>query len=231
MTGRLPAFLVPALLVVLAACTRTDHIQPDTRVLAIGDSVLAWHGFTHEAPPDVVAQLTGLPVANLAVAGARLSATSPAIIAKGGDIRLQYQSGPWDWVILNGGANDLLAECGCRGCEATLDSLVGPGGEGGDIPALVDRIVADSARVVILGYYDANLRLNPFSRCAEEVDVLNHRLQELARKRRGVVYVGADEVIDPANPAHWYGDRVHPSRLGAALMGERIAAAMAAYKD
>ncbi|MFD2856488.1 hypothetical protein ACFSZS_19340 [Seohaeicola zhoushanensis] len=50
MTGRLPAFLVPALLVVLAACTRTDHIQPDTRVLAIGDSVLAWHGFTHEAP-------------------------------------------------------------------------------------------------------------------------------------------------------------------------------------
>lgn len=228
MPGRLPHLLAPAVFVALAACTDTDSVTPNTRLLAVGDSVLAWNGFRDEAIPDVVGRLTGLSVANLSVAGARVSATSPAVVAKGGDIRQQYRSGPWEWVILNGGANDLLAECGCNGCGATLDSLVGPNGQGGDIPALVDRIVADSASIVILGYYNANVRPNPFSRCSEEVDELNRRLEALARRTPGAVYVGAEEVIDPANPAHWFVDRVHPSPLGSERIGAQIAAAMRA---
>ena len=178
--------------------------------------------------PDVVEELTGLPVANLSVAGARISASSPEVVAKGGDIRGQYVEGRWDWVILNGGANDLLGECGCRRCAANLDGLIAADAKRGDIPALVERIVSDGARVVLLGYYDANERPNPFRHCSDEVAVLNDRLARLARITPGAVYVDAGAVMDPGDPADWWADRVHPSRLGARKIGAEVAAAMRA---
>lgn len=212
-----------ALSAVLAACSPASGPPPqEATVLAIGDSLLTWNSARDASVPDVVAQKTGLAVSNRAVSGARLSATSAAIAAKGGDIRLQYVAGAWDWVLLNGGGNDLIAECGCRRCDETMASLVGPDGQGGDIPALVGKIVADGATVVLIGYYHPPA----FPRCADEVDALNGRLAALARRDPRVLYVGADTVIDSANPAHLFLDRVHPSRLGAALIGTRIAEVM-----
>lgn len=225
MRGRVAQALA---LLALAACTQIDPAAPEARILAIGDSVLAWHGRAGAAVPDVVGRLTGMPVANLSVSGARISTTSPDIAGKGGDIRKQYRTGAWDWVILNGGANDLLAECGCRRCDRVLDSLVGAGGQGGDIRRLIDRIVSDGAKVVLLGYYDGNVLPNPFSGCGDAVDILNARLEQLALRNPAVAYVAADTVIDPADPAHWFIDRVHPSRLGSRLIGARIAATIKA---
>ncbi|MCB1342728.1 MAG: SGNH/GDSL hydrolase family protein [Pseudooceanicola sp.] len=211
---------------VLSACSPEPPQPAAPRLLALGDSVLAWHGTAGASVPDVVGRLTGRAVDNRAVSGARLSATSPKVAAKGGDIRAQYPGGAWDWVILNGGANDLLAECGCRACDSTLDAMIGRDGRRGDIPALVDRIVADGAKVVVLGYYDANVKPNPFSRCSEEVDELDRRLEEMARVRKTVTFVDAAPAMNPRDPADWFVDRVHPSRQGAARIGERIAAAM-----
>lgn len=216
-------------LVLLAACTARDTVPPTgARALAIGDSVLAWNGFGGNAIPDVVARATGIPFANLSASGARISHSSDQARAKGGDIAAQFPGGTWDWVLLNGGANDLLFECGCKRCEGGLNRLIAADGRAGEIPALVARIRATGARVMLLGYYDGNARPNFFSGCGEIVDRLNERLERLAQARGGVFYVSAGDVIDPGDPGHWAVDRVHPSRRGSALIGAHVAARICA---
>lgn len=218
-----------ALALVAAACTgRETAPLPETQALAIGDSVLAWNGFRGHAIPDVVARQTGLKFSNLSASGARISHTSQQALAKGGDISRQYVPGPWEWVLLNGGANDLLSECGCRRCEGGLNRLISSDGRRGEIPALVARIRSSGARVMLLGYYDGNVRPNFFSGCGPVVGRLNARLARLAQGRGGVFYASAKEVIDPADQTHWAIDRVHPSRRGSALIGALVAARICA---
>ena len=218
--------LVASLLV--SACVGTTAPQQDGRILVIGDSVLAIYSAGGAAISDVVADRLGVVARNAAVSGARFSSTSPQVAARGGDIRQQYVAGDWDWVLLNGGANDLLWECGCNHCSDNLDGMITPDGQGGDIPALVRNITGTGARVMLLGSYRGNARPNPFSVCTEEVGALNARLARLAAGTPGVFYVAAADVIDPANTGHWHCDRVHPSRLGSELIGEQVAQAMEA---
>lgn len=216
--------LVASLLV--SACVGTTAPQQDGRILVIGDSVLDMHSAGGAAISDVVADRLGMVARNESVSGARLSSTSPEVAARGGDIRQQYVAGDWDWVLLNGGANDLLWECGCNHCSENLDGMITPDGQRGDIPVLVRNITKSGARVMLLGYYRGNEKPNPFSICTEEVGALNARLARFAAETPGVYYVAAADVIDPANPRHWYFDRVHPSRLGSRLIGEQVAKAM-----
>ena len=84
------------------------------RVLAIGDSLLAWHKWSGRDIPSAMGDVLGADVENDAVAGARFSNASALGRAVGFDVRAQYRSGPWDIVLSNGGANDFLADCGCR---------------------------------------------------------------------------------------------------------------------
>jgi len=207
---------VALVLLVLVSCGRQQSADPQVSILVIGDSVLSWHAGAGASVADVIAAETGRVTANRAVSGARFSQFRPDASEKSHDIRAQYQPGGYDWVVLDGGANDLLSECGCRRCPATLDGMIGADGAGGDLPEFVARIRADGARVLLIGYYDGNLRPNPFTPCNDEIDALNARLARLADRQDGVVYVGADRVIDPANPTHWFIDGVHPSRLGRA---------------
>ncbi|MFK7753262.1 MAG: SGNH/GDSL hydrolase family protein [Sedimentitalea sp.] len=197
-------------------------------ILVIGDSVLAWNGAAKASIGEVAARQTNQTVLNLSVPGARLSHRNPDAARDGHDIRAQYRPGAWGWVILNGGANDLLSECGCRQCRDNLNGLIAADGQSGDMVDLVRRVRADGARVIVLGYYDGNAKPNPFQRCQDETDVLNARLAQLAQRTPGVIYVDAGDVIDPDTPAHWFLDRVHPSRQGSARIGALVAAAMAA---
>lgn len=217
--------MLAGVLVLLASCTARDT-GPETapNALAIGDSVLAWNSFGGRAIPDVVARETGLRFFNASVSGARISHPSEAARAKGGDIRGQLEDGPWSWVLINGGANDLLFECGCRGCAQSLSRMISADGTRGDIPELVTRARGGGARVIMLGYYDGNARPNLFSRCSSDVAALNARLQRLAARRDGVYFVSAAPAMDPANPRHWAIDRVHPSQLGSERIGAVIAA-------
>lgn len=189
----------------------------------MGDSVLAWNKRAGGTIGDEVTRQTGMLHINRARPGARFTHRDPAKRSEGYDIRAQYSPGPWDWVILNGGANDLLGECGCRRCAENLNGMIGPKGQGGDIPALITQIAGDGARIILLGYYNSNTRANPFSRCSDEVAVLNARLAALAAARPGVFFVDARDVIDPANPRHWFVDRVHPSALGSRRIGAQVA--------
>ncbi len=216
--------LAGVLAVLVGACAEGGGGPPPKGgILAIGDSVLAWNRFRGRSIPDVVARETGMQVSNLSVSGARISHSSPQARAKGGDIREQYTPGEWDWVLLNGGANDLLFECGCRRCDATLDRMISADGAGGEIPKLVTQLRSTGAQIVLLGYYDANARANLFSRCSDTVDRLNQRVARLAERHGDVHFVSAAPAMDPANPRHWAVDRVHPSAIGADRIGQLIA--------
>lgn len=208
----------------LGGCAKEPERAENAPVLIIGDSVLAWNKRSGGTIGDEVTRQTGLIHDNRARPGARLSHRDKVKAAEGFDIRAQYTPGTWDWVVVNGGANDLLGECGCRRCGANLTGMIGANGQGGDIPALVSRIRADGARVILLGYYNSNQRPNPFSRCSDEVSLLNARLAALARGQQGVEFVDARAAIDPANPRHWFIDRVHPSPLGSRRIGALVGA-------
>ena len=209
--------------VFLASCGVRDEPDANTRILMMGDSILAWFAGQDGSVGDEIERQTGLPVANRAAPGARLSHTLPGAAADGYDIRAQYVPGAWDWVVLNGGANDLLSECGCTSCDATLTTLIDARAQAGQFPDLIRKIRRDGARVILLGYYNASVVPNPFSLCGEVVDRLNARLERLAVQNAGVSYVTAERVIDPRNPAHYFLDQVHPSRLGARRIGDVVA--------
>lgn len=194
----------------------------------LGDSILAWHALTGGSAPDEMARLLGQPVESRARSGARFTTAHTRLIANGAEVRSQYDAndgaGARDWVVLNGGANDLLSECGCRRCAATFADLIDSDGQRGAIPDLVDRIRANGAQVLVMGYYFTNPdRPTPFSACRDEIKVLNYRLSRMARTRDGVHFVAASSVIDQNDPSHFYIDSIHPSRLGAARMGRMLA--------
>ena len=85
-------------------CLATPLGAEPLRVLAIGDSILAWHKWTGRDIPSVMGSVLGARVENDAVAGARFSNSSGLGRAAGFDVRAQFRQGPWDLVLINGGA-------------------------------------------------------------------------------------------------------------------------------
>ena len=206
------------LLLALAACGGADR-PGAARVLVMGDSVMAWNGWTGRAVADALEDRLSRPVADLSVAGARLLT---------GEIAAQYPGGDRDWVVLNGGANDFSGSCGCDGCGGVLDRLIGADGQGGALGQLIGRIRADGARVVYVGYYRAPPRRAFFRGCEDEFDALDARVMRLAARDPGVVFVSAKTVFDPSDPSLYALDRVHPSAAGSSRMAGLAARAIAA---
>ena len=125
--------------------------KDEAEILAIGDSILAFHSGSCASIPDVAGETLGRPVRNAAKSGAKVS---PGFGHIWGDIRNQYLEGDWDWVVVEGGVNDLNNDCDCGECSEVLDSLVSEDGAAGDVPQLVHRALDDGARVALMGYYD-----------------------------------------------------------------------------
>ena len=187
-------------------------------MLAVGDSVLAWNRLSGGDIPRVAAQATGRAADNRSVIGARMLTGIPG----------QYRDGPWDWVIVNGGANDLRGGCGCTGCDDTLDALVTPDGQGGAMADFARDIVSRGPGVVLLGYYGTSVAGGPFAACGDELTELSRRLSLLADSDPAILFVDAKDAIDPANLDLYARDLAHPSAAGSALIGQLIADAIAA---
>jgi lysophospholipase L1-like esterase len=162
-------------------------------------------------------------VVDAARSGAHLSHPSVLLRALGFDIREQLRPGPWDWVALTGGGNDLVGLCGTPEAASARDALIGPDLDG-EIPALIARLRMSRTRVAFVGYYDA-ARAAPtaFTPCQPEFDAMNARLARLAASDPGLVFVDAGDVIDPSDLSLYDPDRIHPSPDGSL----RIAAALA----
>ena len=200
-------------------CDELEAIPGDPVILAIGDSGFAWKNQRCKTIPDVVAVELQREVKHVAVNGAKIT---------GGDhdITGQYEEGDWQWVIMDGGGNDVNNECECGlNCDAALDRLISEDGAAGDIPRLVTRIRRDGPRVLLYGYFEIGPKANyGFGDCVAELDELRERQSRVPDAIEGVTFVdGRDAVTIDANPKAYASDDVHPSHEGARLIGELIA--------
>ncbi|MEP1354035.1 MAG: SGNH/GDSL hydrolase family protein [Tateyamaria sp.] len=202
-------------------CLATPLGAEPLRVLAIGDSILAWHKWTGRDIPSVMGAVLGAQVENDAVAGALFSNTSGLGRAVGFDVRAQFRPGPWDLVLINGGANDFLADCGCRACDSVLDGLIAPD-LSGEVATLLAEVLASGAEVIWMGYY-ASARSGQFAGCRPYLVEYDARLARLAAQTLGLSFVDSEAVLDREDRGHFAFDGIHPSPEGARRIGAYLA--------
>lgn len=203
---------------------------PDSRILVIGDSVMWWNEESGRSVAQELASAISRPVINLAVPGARISHPSAASKAQGLDIRSQYVSRQWDWVVVEGGANDLGDECGCNRCEATLDKLIAADAKSGEWVQLVNRVRSGGASAVVVGYYalPSQGSADGLAQCNDALSELNKRLALLADQDEKVRFVSMAKAMNPGEPGDYDPDRIHPSPRGSRAIARRIGSAITA---
>lgn len=226
--------LLPALsLAILASgcaeqVTRNDvSLDTVTRdapsVLAMGDSFMAWHTAIGRSIPDAIEANLGAPVQSRAVSGARVLYPLPISGALGMKISKQYKPGDWDWVVLNGGGNDLWLGCGCMVCDSKLDRLIAPDGRSGAIPNTVLKIRETGAQVVYLGYLRSPGRGSLIDHCREDGDELEARIARMADQVEGVHFLSLADMVPEGDRSYHSADMIHPSIKASAEIGEAVA--------
>lgn len=221
------AKLALALIFGLLAAACTDIAPKEGGdILVIGDSVLAWNSRTEQSIPDVMAQQLGRQVINKAVPGAKFANDNALLSAVGFDIQRQYPGGDWNWIVLNGGANDFgFNDCKCGDCRAVVDRLIGADTRTGAIPDFLTRLRASGAQVIWMGYYKGNGK-GSFEGCRDDLVLLERRIARFAASMDGISFLDSEIVIDPADPAQFASDNTHPSPKGSALIGAYLAKAI-----
>lgn len=116
-------------------------------------------------------------------------------------------------MVLNGGANDLAALCGCGDCDGRIGALMVPDGDAGTIPDLISKAGAGGAVVLWLGYRDASASRS-FRGCRPA-------LVEIERR------IAPEDAPDPAAPGVLALDRTHPGPDGSTLIRRLVAAQIA----
>ncbi len=206
----------------MAACTDSAP-KGGGDILVIGDSVLAWNRGSGQAIPDVMQGTLGRHVVSKAVPGAQFDNDNALFSAVGFNIQRQYPGGTWNWVVLNGGANDLgFGACKCADCRATVDRLIGADAQSGDIPAFLTGLRRTGAKVLWMGYYKGNGK-GSFQGCRDDLVQLEQRIARFADQTDGVLFRDSENVIDPQDPDQFAPDNTHPSPKGAALIGRYLA--------
>ncbi|SMX39994.1 hypothetical protein OCA8868_02219 [Octadecabacter ascidiaceicola] len=200
----------------LAGCTVSPpSANRDADIIVVGDSILAWHRRSGQSIPNIVGQSTDLGISDMAVNGATF------LGAQG--IPTQYMSGAWDWVIVDGGGNDLHSVCQTPMAQQVIDAIVSDDGTAGAFPTFVSLVANQGAQVIVLGYYPISDQGGPFAHCRSELDELAERQSKMAALNPSVIFVDSGKVIGPGDAAAYAPDLVHPSPRGAALIGQLIA--------
>jgi acyl-CoA thioesterase-1 len=220
--------LTIAFLALLAGCAVTPG-QRGGDILIAGDSVLAWNRASGNDVGRVVATSLGRDVVSRATIGATVRTGGLRGFGRLG-IPNQISTGPWNWIVMNGGANDLAFACGCTACDTTVDLLISADGSRGAIPDLIAQAKGQSARVLWLGYYATpNSRL--FGGCRPALVELDRRIALHADRTSGVTFIDAEAVIDPTRPDLFASDSTHPSPNGAELIGQLISHAILDHSE
>ena len=220
--------LVLALGLVATACgadadpLTTEPVTVDAgdvaSVVVLGDSIMEWNIDSGRSIPDVIAQTLDVPVVNASVGG-----------ALAGEVPAQYAEtdGTAQWVVFDGGGNDLNDVCGCGECSAVTDAIVSTDGTAGVLAGFTEELVAAGKRVAVVGYYD----LPPgaefgFDECGDDIAELESRMRALAARFDEVIFVDPSEVVGADDVAAFDDDLVHPSPEGSRIVGEQIAGAI-----
>ena len=186
-----------------------------TGLQAIGDSIFDWND--KQSIPQVVGDELGMSVVNNAIGGSK-------VIGDEG-IPLQYEEGDWQWVLIDGGGNDLNEGCGCTDdevCNDIINDIIVEDGSGGLIYDVVERATEDGHNVALLGYYEDSVD-SEFGNCNDELYVLRQRNTNLASLFETVIFVDPTEVVTPDMTEAYDDDLVHPSEEGGRIVGEFIA--------
>ena len=195
------------------------------RILAIGDSVMAWQKWTGRDIPSVMGRLLDAQVENEAVPGARFSNGSAVGRAVGFDVRAQFRAGDWDLVVMNGGANDFLADCDCRACDGVLDGLIADD-LSGEVPNFIAVVRARGLPVLWMGYY-ASARSGQFTGCRPYLVEYDARMARLAAATPGLTFIDSEDAMDPSDRSLFAFDGIHPSPEGALRIGTYLARSVA----
>ena len=199
-------------------CEEYEAVSTERKILTIGDSILAW------GTPSCtsVSHQLGLALDDLVVVGA----ISNTQLTRGTDsIPEQYYEDDWDWVILDGGANDLNKQCGCsESCDVVLDILSTEDGSQGVMVELVQNILLSGTQILMTGYYPMPAEAwYDFEACDEELEQLNQRYARIAGRYSNVHFAPLEEVMDwRHNPELLDIDFVHPSVEGAEKIADYL---------
>ena len=218
-----PVFALVMTAFALLGCTESVIRDTPSRILLMGDSLLAVHGMTGHSVANGVERTLKEPVVDRAVSGARFLYRLPISGAAGLSIPKQYRVGEWDWIILNGGGNDILFGCGCGACGRRMDKLISEDGRRGAIPGFASRMRATGAQVIYVGYMRTPGVTSPIEGCTDEGDEMDRRAARLAALDRGVHFLSLADLV-PHGDRSFHGiDLIHPSPKASAAIGARIA--------
>jgi len=213
--------LIPILFLLVACADQAPRGGGD--IVVIGDSVMAWNQTSDASIPDVMGRTLGRNVISKAVPGAQFDNTSGIAGAVGFDIQRQLPAGRWNWVVMNGGANDLGADCGCGACGPVVDRLIGADASSGAIPAFIRKVRARTgANVLWMGYY-AGSGAGSFKGCRDDLVKMEARIARFAATNVYVSFIDAEDVIDRRDRSLFARDNTHPSVKGSSLIGTYLA--------
>lgn len=199
------------------------HAEPVARILAMGDSLIAWNRAGQRSIADVVARELGEPVKNRALSGARLIYKLPLTGAMGMNIGKQFRARDRpDWVVLSGGGNDLWFGCGCNKCARRIERMVSKDGRKGAVVNLVSKIRKSGARVVMLGYLRSPGVGSPIESCKDEGDAYEARLAKMAERLKGVYFLSNADLVPHGDRSFHAFDMIHPSIKGSKAIGKRV---------
>ncbi|MEO1107481.1 MAG: SGNH/GDSL hydrolase family protein [Pseudomonadota bacterium] len=220
--------LVVGILFALVGCQEMPASKPDAKVIAIGDSLMAWNSPSGSSIPDVIEETIGAPVVDRTVSAAWLQTKFDPNGAPESGVQAQYAEGDWSWAIVNGGGNDLMLGCGCTRCDAVLDNMISADGQRGQIPQFLRQIRATGTRVIYVGYLRSPNLITPIEHCKAEGDEFEARIAKLAQQDEGITFVSSQDVAQPGDASYFSFDLIHPSRKSSRIIGQRVAAVIKA---
>ncbi len=193
------------------------------KILMMGDSLLSTHHNTQRSVGFVLEELLETGVRDVSTPGAKIIHLEPISGLIGMSIPRQFRKGAWDWVVLNGGGNDLWLGCGCLRCDRRMDRMISEDGTTGAIPKLVNRLTETGAHVLYVGYLRSPGLNSMIEHCLDEGEMLEERLGVMADAMEGVTFLTMRDVV-PFGDASFLGfDRVHPSPKASREIAQRLA--------
>lgn len=200
--------------------------RTQAKILAIGDSLMAWHSVSAASIAHVVGKELNEPVINRATGGAKIIHALPISGALGLKIAQQFSStvrDNKDWVIMTGGGNDLVLGCGCNNCDRRMRRMIDPTGQAGDIPKLIAKIRKTGARVIYIGYLRSPGVGSVIDACLPAGQAFEARLAQMAARDDGVFFVSLEGMTKHGDRSMHGVDMVHPSLKASRAIGKRVA--------
>lgn len=212
-----------AVLMALLGCTEPVTSDPQARILLLGDSLMAIHRGQGKSVAYALEKELSEPVIDRSVVGARYLYALPISGSMGLNITKQYRPGNWDWIVLNGGGNDIWMGCGCGPCAARINRLISEDGRRGRIPGFLSELRQTGAQVVFVGYLRTPGVNSPIEGCTDDGDEMDRRLSRLAALDQGLHFVSLDDLVPHGDRSYHWLDLIHPSVKGSRAIGKRIA--------